>query len=66
MNRVPDLWAKWGVDRPLACGGSTALDNFMGWAARRIIKQYLPYDVQAMRMGQCPLDTPRLKEYQHA
>ncbi len=38
----------------------------MGWAARQIIKQYLPHDAQAMRMGQCPLAISRLKEYPHA
>jgi hypothetical protein len=30
MSRLPDLWAQWGVDRPLACHGPTALDNFVG------------------------------------
>jgi hypothetical protein len=66
MSCLPDLWAQRGVDRPLACHGPTALDNFVGWAACRIIEQYLLFEAQAIRIGQCPLDILRLKEYPHA
>jgi hypothetical protein len=66
MSRLPDLWAQRGVDRPLACHGPTALDNFRGWAARRIIAQYLLFEAQALCRGQCPSDILQLKEYPHA
>ena len=66
MSCVPDLGANWRVNRPLACDGPTALDNCMGQAGRRVRAQYVPYDAQAMCIGQCPSDTPRLKEYPHA